>query len=162
MRIERPRGKHQPVQELIDREKTFMTTTHRDISNPSGMPNPELLDFQLTQVAAYLLSLRKPSAVRVRPAAAGASDAKCRTEIAHLETVLSQARAKRQAVGSGPELSAARLHHQPTPESVERAATEAEKTIETALVLARKLESEGLDAECVAMLKKVELPLGSR
>jgi hypothetical protein len=26
------------------------------------MPNPELLDFQVRQVAAYLLSLRKPSA----------------------------------------------------------------------------------------------------
>ena len=146
----------------MDSIRTFMTTTHRDISNPNGMPNPELLDFQLTQVAAYLLSLRKPSTVRVRPAAAGPTDTTCRTEIAHLETVLSQARANRKAVGSGPESSAARLHHQPTPESVEQAATEAEKTLETALALARKLESEGMGAECVAMLKKVQFPLGAR
>jgi cytochrome c553 len=45
-----------------DTIQTFLTTTHRDISNPDGMPNPELLDFQVRQVAAYLLSLRKPSA----------------------------------------------------------------------------------------------------
>jgi mono/diheme cytochrome c family protein len=39
--------------------QTFLTTTHRDISNPKGMPNPQLLDYQVKQVAAYLLSLRK-------------------------------------------------------------------------------------------------------
>lgn len=37
----------------------FLTTTHRDISNPKGMPNPQLLDYQIKQVSAYLLSLRK-------------------------------------------------------------------------------------------------------
>ena len=40
--------------------KTFLTTTHRDIGAPKGMPNPELVDFQIQQVAAYLLSLKKP------------------------------------------------------------------------------------------------------
>lgn len=43
----------------LDLAQTFLTTTHRDISNPKGMPNPQLLDFQVKQVAAYLLSLRK-------------------------------------------------------------------------------------------------------
>jgi mono/diheme cytochrome c family protein len=38
---------------------TFLTTTHRDISSPNGMPNPQLLDYQVKQIAAYLLSLRK-------------------------------------------------------------------------------------------------------
>ena len=42
--------------------RTFLTTTHRDISNPAGMPNPELLDFQIRQIETYLLSLREPSA----------------------------------------------------------------------------------------------------
>lgn len=42
-----------------DSVRTFLTTTHRDISNPEGMPNPQLLDYQIKQVAAYLLSLRK-------------------------------------------------------------------------------------------------------
>jgi cytochrome c len=39
--------------------KTFMTATHRGLDNPNGMPNAELLDFQIRQVTAYLLSLRK-------------------------------------------------------------------------------------------------------
>ena len=36
-----------------------MTTTHRGLDNPNGMPNAELLDYQVRQVTAYLLSLRK-------------------------------------------------------------------------------------------------------
>ena len=148
-----------------DSIRTFLTTTHRDISNPAGMPNPELLDFQIRQLDAYLLSLRMPSASAPplslrKPAAAQVGS--CRTEIARLELVLSQAHASGQAVGTAPELSAARLHRQPTAESVKRAASEAEKTVETVLVFARKLESGGLDAECASMLKKVELPFGAR
>jgi len=44
-----------------DSLRTFVATTHRDISSGSakGMPNPELLDSQVKQVAAYILSLRK-------------------------------------------------------------------------------------------------------
>jgi mono/diheme cytochrome c family protein len=41
-----------------DAVQTFLTTTHRDTSNPNGMPNPQLLDYQIEQVAAYLISLR--------------------------------------------------------------------------------------------------------
>jgi cytochrome c1 len=37
----------------------FLDTTHKDIGNPKGMPNPQLLDYQVKQVAAYLVSLRK-------------------------------------------------------------------------------------------------------
>ena len=148
-----------------DSIRTFLTTTHRDISNPAGMPNPELLDFQIRQLDAYLLSLRKPSASTPplslrKPAAAQVGS--CRTEIARLELVLSQARASGQVVGNAPESSAARLHRQPTAESVKRAASEAEKTVETVLVFARKLESGGLDAECASMLAKVELQFGAR
>jgi|SRR5690242_6603958 mono/diheme cytochrome c family protein len=39
--------------------RTFLTTTHRDISNPKGMPNPQLLEYQIEPVMAYLLSLQK-------------------------------------------------------------------------------------------------------
>jgi mono/diheme cytochrome c family protein len=145
-----------------DSIRTFLTTTHRNISNPAGMPNPELLDFQMRQVEAYLLSLRKPSAAPLSRKPSAAQAGSCRAEITRLELVLSQARTSGQAVGSAPESSAARLHRQPTAQSVEQAASEAEKTVETALALARKLESEGLDAECAAMLKKVELSFGSR
>ncbi len=41
--------------------RTFLTTTHRDISNPNGMPNPQLLDYQIKEISAYILSLRKRS-----------------------------------------------------------------------------------------------------
>jgi mono/diheme cytochrome c family protein len=41
--------------------QTFLTTTHRDISNPKGMPNPLLLDYQVKEISAYILSLRKRS-----------------------------------------------------------------------------------------------------
>jgi mono/diheme cytochrome c family protein len=40
---------------------TFLTTTHRDVSNPNGMPNPLLLDYQVKEISAYILSLRKRS-----------------------------------------------------------------------------------------------------
>lgn len=152
----------------IDSIRTFLITTHRDISNPDGMPNPELTDFQLRQVTAYILSLRNSSAAQMAKPSVDQSDkplaegGTCRAEIVRLELALSRARANRQVVGSAPESSAARLHRQPTPESVAQATTEAEKGIETALVLARKLESEGMDPECTAMLKKVELPSGIR
>jgi len=38
---------------------TFMTTTHRGIDNPNGMPNPYLMDYQVKQAVAYIMSLRK-------------------------------------------------------------------------------------------------------
>jgi len=43
-----------------DSVQAFLASTHRSISNPVGMPNPMLLDYQIKQAAAYLLSLRKP------------------------------------------------------------------------------------------------------
>jgi mono/diheme cytochrome c family protein len=145
-----------------DTIRAFLATTHRNISNPAGMPNPGLLDFQSRQVVAYVLSLRKPSAAALSRKPPAAQEESCRAEITRLELVLSQARASGQPVGNVPESSAARHHRQPTVQSVEQAASEAEKTVETALALARKLESEGLGAECSAMLKKVEPPVGSR
>lgn len=37
----------------------FIATTHRGLDEPDGMPNPELLDSQVKEVVAYLVSLRK-------------------------------------------------------------------------------------------------------
>jgi len=37
----------------------FLTTTHQGLNNPKGMPNPELADFQVNEIVAYILSLRK-------------------------------------------------------------------------------------------------------
>lgn len=145
-----------------DAIRTFLATTHRNISNPGGMPNPQLLDYQVSQVTAYLLSLRESPAASPGRKPAAVPSGPCRAEIARLETLLTQARASGRSLGSTPESSAARLHRQPTPQSVEQGEREAEKAVETALALARKLEKEGLDAECAAMLKKIEPSFGSR
>jgi cytochrome c1 len=40
--------------------QAFLTTTHRDVSNPGAMPSPGLTDSYVKQVAAYILSLRRP------------------------------------------------------------------------------------------------------
>jgi len=37
----------------------FMATTHRGLDEPSGMPNPRLMDYQIKQIVAYIVSLRK-------------------------------------------------------------------------------------------------------
>ncbi len=42
-----------------DSLRTFLTTTHRGLDRPNGMPNPSLADFQVKQAIAYLMSLRK-------------------------------------------------------------------------------------------------------
>jgi mono/diheme cytochrome c family protein len=39
--------------------QSYLKTTHRGLDNPKGMPNPDLSDSQVRQVAAYILSLRK-------------------------------------------------------------------------------------------------------
>lgn len=140
----------------------FLATTHRNIGNSAGMPNPELIDFQMRQVEAYVLSLRNSNVPPVSRKPPVVRPELCRAEIARVELLMSKAHASGQVVGSAPESSAARLHRQPTLKSVEQAMSEAEKNAETALAFARKLEAEGLDAECTAMLQKIQPPPGSR
>jgi mono/diheme cytochrome c family protein len=43
----------------VDYLRKFLTTTHRDLKTDKGMPNPLLADFQVSEVTAYILSLRK-------------------------------------------------------------------------------------------------------
>jgi mono/diheme cytochrome c family protein len=42
-----------------DSLKIFLTTTHRGLDNPKGMPDLSLANSQVKQVVAYILSLRK-------------------------------------------------------------------------------------------------------
>lgn len=37
----------------------FLKTTHRGLDEPKGMPNPDLADFQIKQIVAYLMSMRQ-------------------------------------------------------------------------------------------------------
>jgi len=39
--------------------KSYLQTTHKGLDNPRGMPNPDLIDSQLEQITAYILSLRQ-------------------------------------------------------------------------------------------------------
>lgn len=43
----------------VESVEKFLTTTHRGLDRPQGMPNPELIEPHLKAVAAYLFSLRK-------------------------------------------------------------------------------------------------------
>ncbi len=116
-----------------------------------------LLDYQVTEISAYFLSLQNES---VNQTAFPSQDySECMREIARLETSFGEARGNRARVplGTGAESTAARLHRQPTPSSVERAESEAEDNLEKTLTLARKLASDGKDADCLAALKKVAL-----
>jgi mono/diheme cytochrome c family protein len=37
----------------------FINKTHRGLDEPNGMPNPNLAEYQIKQVVAYLMSLKK-------------------------------------------------------------------------------------------------------
>jgi hypothetical protein len=102
-------------------------------------------------------SLISITLVLIYPIAAHA--APCSEQIARVEMALGQTQANPQVAPTTEESSAARLHRQPTPKTVANAETAARDKVETALVLARKLGSEGRDSECIATLDKA-LPLG--
>lgn len=42
-----------------DSLRQFLMTTHRGLDEPQGMPNPELMDYQINDIVTYILSLRK-------------------------------------------------------------------------------------------------------
>lgn len=37
----------------------FLATTYQGVDRPNGMPNPSLAKFQITEIVAYIMSLRK-------------------------------------------------------------------------------------------------------
>jgi mono/diheme cytochrome c family protein len=37
----------------------FLKTTHRGLDEPNGMANPDLADFQIKQIVAYMMSVRQ-------------------------------------------------------------------------------------------------------
>ena len=59
--------------------KAFLTSTHRGADNPSGMPNPALIDTHVRQIIAYLMSLRSAAVSLpiwdVTPSCRGAANA---------------------------------------------------------------------------------------
>ena len=43
----------------VESLRNFLTTTHHGLDNPNGMPDPMLADFQIREISAYVLSLRR-------------------------------------------------------------------------------------------------------
>ena len=43
----------------VESLRKFLTTTHQGLDNQNGMPDPMLANFQIKDISAYLLSLRK-------------------------------------------------------------------------------------------------------
>ena len=117
---------------------------------PIGWNGP-ILPLHPLAIVALAIALMCPVAAHAGP---------CSEEIARVEMALSQAQANRQIGPSAPESARALLHRQPTPETVARAETEAEEKTDAALALARKLNAEGKDSECLSALEKVAVPLG--
>jgi len=58
-----------------------------------------------------------------------------------------------------PESIAAKLHHQTTRASLEKARTEAKDDLDGALAMARQLNAEGKDSECVTTIGRFLRPL---
>jgi hypothetical protein len=79
----------------------------------------------------------------------------CRDAIARLETALNEARASGRVIGSAQESIGARLHHQPTRDSVAKAESESVQNVKSSLDTARKLRAEGKRSDCVALLEKI-------
>jgi mono/diheme cytochrome c family protein len=59
--------------------KEFLASTHRGADNPTGMPNPDLLDSHARQIISYLMSLRSAAVSipiwDVTPSCRGAANA---------------------------------------------------------------------------------------
>jgi hypothetical protein len=75
----------------------------------------------------------------------------CGERIAKLEIELQQAEADRREL-SARESTAAMMHRQPTPESIARAEVKARRQLASRLETARRLNSQGKEARCLAAL----------
>ena len=83
--------------------RSFLMTTHRDVRNPEGMPNPMQMDYQIPEIAAYFISLQNASANQTtRPSQ---DQSECMREITRLENSLGEARGNRvhAPLGTTPE-----------------------------------------------------------
>jgi hypothetical protein len=113
--------------------------------------------FGLCVGAACAGALTGPARADEAGVADPAQPGACGAAIARLETVLSQAHANGYSVASAPESRAARLHHQPTPDSVAKAQSDSETRVEASIERARRLRQEGRRSECIATVEKVTL-----
>jgi len=127
-------------------------TTSRDVVRRPSASAARRPHLDLNGAVAPLLLVALVSMV---PATASAQS--CDEEIASLET---QLKANPTGPLSAHESVDATLHHQPTAGSVSAATQAAQERLDRALARARRLKSEGKDAQCLATLKTIDPALG--
>jgi hypothetical protein len=86
----------------------------------------------------------------------------CSQEINRTELSLEKARIENAFVPDMPESTYAKMHRQPTEETVANARAEAMQTAEQALIIARKQDAEGEEDECLTTMKIFTSPFAVR
>ena len=86
----------------------------------------------------------------------------CTSQIEQLEISLRQAGGLVAAAPSGPESIGAKLHHQPTPDSVARARQAAQSRVDDILAQAKQLDAKGEADECRRAVANAKLLLTAR
>lgn len=86
----------------------------------------------------------------------------CSQEIDRTELSLAKARIEDAFVPDMPESTYAKMHRQPTEETVANARAEAMRTAEQTLVAARNQDAEGKEDECLTTMKVLASPFAVR
>jgi hypothetical protein len=81
----------------------------------------------------------------------------CTQQVDQFEVSVRQSSKTFDAGPSGTETTGAKLHHQPTPESVQRATQTANAKFAETLARAKDLDAEGKGAECMHLLNNAKL-----
>ena len=101
-----------------------------------------------------LLTLSTICVTQFCAAVASANPGPCTQEIAQIERIISTTRpTTQQTVDS-------QLHRQPTPQSVENAATKARADIGALLARAKMLDEEGNASDCMNVVSRIRIALG--
>jgi hypothetical protein len=81
----------------------------------------------------------------------------CGADIAQFENTVRNSAGNPDAGPMGPQTIGAQLGHEPTPESIKRAETQAETRFKSTLARAKALDAQGKDAECTQALGDARL-----
>jgi hypothetical protein len=83
----------------------------------------------------------------------------CSDEIANLETAINVSESSPAVVPTGPQSVGAQLHHQPTPQSVQRAEAAPSAELKDIVNRAKVLDAEGKTKECLELVATGKLRL---
>ena len=83
----------------------------------------------------------------------------CSDEIANLETAINASERSPALVPTAPQSVGAQLHHQPTPQSVQRAEAAPSPELNDIITRAKVLDAEGKTKECMELVATGKLRL---